>query len=93
MAGSITVEAAAIQKGISCCRQSIQKLDDAAKKLQHGYQQAGSSGWNDQKYSALGGIIEECASSLRRPINELTACQGKLSELLKAINEYENIKL
>lgn len=91
MAGNVSVEVASIRKGIACCTQSIQKLDDAAKKLNNSYQQAGSEGWKDQKYAAVGGIVGGCTSALKKPIEELASCKAKLNELLKAVSEYENI--
>ena len=64
MASGVSVESAAIQGGIGCCKTSIHELESASRSLQRSYQQAGSGGWKDQKYAALGGIVEECCSAL-----------------------------
>ncbi len=93
MAGGVSVESAAIQGGIRCCKTSIHELESASKRLKKSYQQAGSSGWKDQKYAALGGIVEECCSALTKPINELQNCIGKLENLLAAVREYESTSL
>ena len=61
--------------------------------LQRAYQQAGSGGWKDQKYAALGGIVEECCSALTKPIAELQECMSKLNDLLQAVGEYESVSL
>lgn len=93
MASGVSVESAAIQGGIGCCKTSIQELASASKKLQNSYQQAGSGGWRDQKYTALGGIVSECCGALIKPISELQECMTKLNDLLKAVSEYEQINL
>jgi hypothetical protein len=93
MASGVSVESAAINGGIVCCKTSIQELNTAAQKLQKSYQQAGSGGWKDQKYAALGGIVEECCSALTKPIEELQECMKKLEKLLQAVGEYEQVNL
>lgn len=93
MASGVSVESAAIQGGIGCCKTSIHELETASRSLQRSYQQAGSGGWRDQKYAALGGIVEECCSALTKPISELQDCMGKLQELLKAVGSYEDVSL
>lgn len=93
MGSGVSVESSAIQSGISCCRTSIRKLESASKGLRHSYQQAGSGGWNDQKYTKLGGIVGECCSALTKPISELQECVVKLNDLLQAVRDYEQITL
>lgn len=93
MAGGVSVEHAALQAGIGCCKVSIHELEQAARSLTTGYQQAGSGGWKDQKYAALGGIVEECCSALRQPISELEACMQSLENLLAAVDEYESTSI
>lgn len=93
MASGVSVERAAVQGGIGCCKTSIHELEGASKSLQRSYQQAGSGGWRDQKYAQLGGIVEECCSALTKPIAELQECMTKLNDLLQAIGEYENVNL
>ena len=93
MAGGVSVESAAVQGGIGCCKTAIHELKSSAKSLQRGYQQAGSSGWKDQKYAALGSIVDECCSALNRPVRELQECLVKLQDLLAAISDYEQVNL
>lgn len=93
MASGVSVESVAIQGGIGCCKTSIHELEAASSSLQRSYQQAGSGGWKDQKYAALGGIVEECCRALTKPVNELQECMGKLQDLLAAVQEYESTSL
>ena len=93
MASGVSVESTAIQGGIACCKTAIHELDAASKSLKKSYQQAGSGGWRDQKYAALGGIIEECCSALTKPISDLQECMGNLNDLLQAVGEYEQVNL
>lgn len=93
MATGVSVEKAAVQGGIGCCKTSIHELQSASSSLQRSYQQAGAGGWRDQKYAALGGIVEECCAALTRPVAELQECMVKLEALLKAISDYEQTSL
>lgn len=93
MASGVSVESAAIQGGVGCCQTAIHELESASRSLQRSYQQAGSGGWRDQKYAALGGIVEECCSALTKPIAELQECMGKLEALLQAVGAYEEVNL
>ncbi len=93
MTSSVSVENEAIKGGIGCCRTAIHELQSASNRLQRSYQQAGSGGWKDQKYAALGGIVEECCCALIRPIGELQDCMTKLQNLLTAVQEYESTNL
>lgn len=93
MAGGVSVESRAIQGGIKCCEMSIRELEKASMNLLRDYRRAGSGGWRDQKYAALGGIVEDCGRALTKPIGELKVCMTKLEELLKAVIEYESTNL
>lgn len=93
MASNVSVESAAVSSGIGICNSVIQELDHRASSLRRHYQQAGSDGWKDQKYAALGVIIEQCCQALTKPVDELQACKAKLENLLQAIREYEQIQL
>ncbi len=93
MASGVSVESAAIQGGIGCCKTAIHELQDASRSLMSSYQQAGSGGWRDQKYAALGGIVEECCSDLKAPIADLQDCINNLNDLLQAVLEYEQTSL
>ena len=93
MSNGVSVESAAIQGGIGCCKTSIHELETASSSLKKSYAQAGSGGWRDQKYAALGGIVEECCSALTKPVGELQECMSKLQDLLKAVRAYEETGL
>jgi hypothetical protein len=67
-------------------------LNGAATKLQQRYLQAGE-GWKDSKYAQLGGIVHECSTALRKPIEELVGCLNKLKDLETALTEYESTNL
>lgn len=89
MAGGVSVESSAVKGGIRCCKTSIQELETAIRKLVYSYRQAGAGGWSDQKYIALGGIVQECCTAMNRPVGELQDCMAKLEELLRAVEKYE----
>ena len=90
MASGVSVERTALQSGIGVCKTCIHELSDASRTLKRDYQ---SSGWKDQQYARLGGIIEECCSALEKPISELEGCQASLEKLLKAVADYEEVSL
>lgn len=92
MASGVSVERTALQSGIGVCKTCIHELSDASRTLKRDYQNAGS-GWKDQQYARLGGIIEECCSVLEKPISELEGCQASLEKLLKAVADYEEVSL
>lgn len=92
MASDVSVERAAISGGIGCCKTSIHELQSAASSLKSDYGKAGQ-GWKDQKYAALGGIVDECCSALTNPISELQECIGTLQDLLNSITDYESVNL
>lgn len=93
MASGVSVESAAVQGGIGCCKTSIHELESASRSLLHSYQQAGAGGWRDQKYAALGTIVNDCCTALTKPVSELQTCMKKLEELLKAVKAYEDTSL
>lgn len=93
MASGVSVNSASIKGGIGCCKTSIQELQKAASDLKRSYQQAGSGGWKDQKYTALGSIVTECTTALTKPIGELQECMKKLNELLAAVEAYEQTSI
>lgn len=92
MASGVSVERTALQSGIGVCKTCIHELSSASRTLKRDYQSAGS-GWKDQQYARLGGIIEECCSSLEKPISELESCQVSLEKLLSTVTAYEEVSL
>ena len=93
MASEVSVSTDAIQGGIQCCKVSIQEMENSIKKLINSYRMAGSQGWQDQKYVALGNIVEDCCMAMKTPTGELQDCIVKLEELLRIVTEYENNSL
>lgn len=92
MANGVSVERSALQSGIGVCKTCIHALTNASRTLKRDYQNAGS-GWKDQQYARLGGIIEECCSALENPISELEDCQASLEKLLNVVAAYEEVSL
>lgn len=92
MALGASVERTALNSGISICKLCVHELMDASRTLKRNYQSAGS-GWKDQQYARLGGIIEECCSALEKPISELEGCQTSLEKLLSTVAAYEEVNL
>lgn len=88
MASGVSVERTALQSGIAVCKTCIHELKAASRSLKQDYQTAGS-GWKDQKYAQLGGIIEECCSALENPISDIEGCQTSLGKLLEMVSAYE----
>jgi len=86
------VELTIVKKAQSACNEAIQDLNSAAVKLQQRYLQAGD-GWKDSKYAQLGGIVHECSSALRFPIEELIECLNKLKDIETVLSDYESTNL
>lgn len=91
MAG-VSVEKAALLGAISLCNESINNFQKTSSVLSKKYQSAGSD-WRDNKYTQLGTIVNECNTALNQPVKQLQECITKLNELLKAVDEYENIHI
>lgn len=89
---NVSVERTALQSGIMVCRTCIHELQSASRTLKQQYQSAGS-GWRDQQYARLGGIVGECCSALEKPISELEGCRQSLEKLLSSVIAYENVNL
>lgn len=92
MAGGASVERTALQAGVGVCKTCIHELTSASRTLKRDYQSAGS-GWKDQQYARLGGIVEECCSALQKPISELEDCKQSLDKLLSAVAAYDEVNL
>lgn len=92
MASGASVERTALQSGVAVCKTCIHELQSASRNLKRDYQNAGS-GWRDQQYARLGGIVEECCSALEKPISELNDCQASLQKLLEAVAGYDDVTL
>lgn len=86
---NVSVEKSAVIKSIALCNHTIQQYKQTAVYMGKRYREAGV-GWHDAKYAQLGAVINDCTSALNAPIAELEECLGKLNEILKAIERYEN---
>jgi len=89
---NVSVGLPAIQQAQAICNGVIQDLNGSAQKLNQRYNDAGQR-WKDSKYKQLGGIISDCSSALRSPIEELFDILKKLAEIEKVLVEYESINL
>ncbi len=89
---SASVNLAIVKNAQSVCNEGIQDLNRLAASLQQHYLQAGEK-WKDSKYAQLGGIVHECSTALRKPIQELVDCLNKLKGIEGALSEYESTNL
>ena len=89
---NISARSSIVKNAQEVCNEGIQDLNRTASHLQRCYQDAGQS-WKDSKYAQLGGIVHECSTALRHPINELVDCLNKLKNLETALLEYESTNL
>ena len=81
-----------IRYAVNLCSRIIETLSVSQRGMQSKYKSAGSN-WNDLKYRQLGGIVNECSSSIGKTLNELGGCLASLNEIEKAIAEYESINI
>ena len=93
MAQEVTVSRNDIVGGIKCCQRSVEMMESAMKNLEDKYHEAGSRGWQDEKYKDLGRLIYNCIDTTKKPIGELKKCEEQLKRLLAAVDNYEKIKL
>ena len=93
MTGSVSVDSESIRNGIKVCEAAIDNLKQASLTLTKQYQDAGSSGWRDDKYNDLGRLIEQCNGSLNKPIRDLEGSLSKLQQLLEEVERYESTKI
>ena len=93
MGKSVSVEKEAIVGGKKCCSTSIEVQKSTIKCLKEQYSRAGSNGWNDSKYKALGALIMECCNSMTSSVKELEDCVDKLDRLARMIDKYESVNI
>ena len=89
---NVSVEKEAVRRAIAICERSIQQYRDTLTRLKTSYVSAGTE-WRDEKYKELGALLSECTGAFRQPLKELEESKEKLGELLKAMEEYEDIDL
>ena len=89
---NVSVGLAVVKNAQTVCNEGIQDLNRTASKLQQHYLQAGDS-WKDSKYAQLGGIVHECSTAIRQPIQDLVDCLAKLKDLETALSQYESANL
>ena len=81
-----------IKDALSLCTSVMEMITAAQTDIQRKYRTAGND-WNDSKYKELGDIVNNCNSSLKKPLNELNRCFFTLSELERAIAEYDEVNI
>ncbi len=91
--GGVSVDSDSIRNGKRVCEAAIEKLKQASLTLTKQYQEAGSSGWRDDKYNDLGRLIEQCNGSLNKPVRDLEESLSKLQLLLEEVERYESTKI
>ena len=92
MSYNVSARSSVVRNAHEVCSEAVKDLSSAVSRLQQRYQQAGEK-WKDTKYQQLGGIVQECSNALKKPIDELSACLGKLKELESVLLEYESTNL
>lgn len=90
MANGISVERVGLQAGVQVCKTCIYELRSTAQSLQNSYKNA-SSGWKDENYAKLGGIIEECIEALKQPIPDIEDSMSTLNEMLSIMEDAEEV--
>lgn len=90
MANGISVERNGLQSGIAVCKTCIHELQSTATLLQQSYQNAGS-GWKDENYAKLGSIVEECIAALKAPIPDIEDSMNTLNDMLRIMDEAEDV--
>lgn len=89
---NINVNSSIIQDAANLCSRVIHLLTVSQKDTQRRYNDA-EKDWNDIKYQQLGDIVNECDSSIRKTLHELTGCLASLEQIETTLTEYENIHI
>jgi len=89
---NVSVNIEIVKNAQAVCNEGIQDLNRVAAALQSDYQQAGQ-GWQDSKYTQLGGIVQECSTAIKKPVQDLIECLNKLKALETALQEYESTSI
>ena len=90
MANGISVERTGLQAGVQVCKTCIHELQSTARSLQNSYRNAGS-GWKDENYAKLGGIVDECLEALNEPIPDIEDSMNTLNEMLRIMTLAEEV--
>lgn len=91
MAG-VSVEVSAVAGAISLCQRTISEFQKTANSM-NSKCQAASSSWKDDKYRQFEGVVQDCTKALNAPVKELEDCIVSLTNLKKAIEEYEQTSI
>ena len=89
---SVNTSGSLIRDAVSLCAGAIETLSGSQKEMQSKYRSAGN-GWTDSKYQQLGDIMNECSSSIKKTMNELSGCLASLNRIEQIVTEYESINL
>lgn len=81
-----------LKRQLSVLRNGASELEAVRKKILLQYQQLGT-GWNDEKYRALGVIVSDSNNALRTIEKILLQGQKSLLEIISAAQEYEDTNL
>lgn len=87
---NINTSAEIVEVGIKIVKKFDGILKKTSQDLTKIYERAGSSGWNDSKYTELGVTIKNCTNELVYPCSKLEELKTKLENLKQAIEEYTN---
>ena len=90
MASGISVERAGLQAGVQVCKTCIHELQSTVQELQRNYQDAGS-GWRDDNYAKLGGIVDECIEALKKPIPDIEDSMNTINEMIRIMDLAEQV--
>ena len=85
---NVSVSLTDVEKAERICREALEELNWSSKKLRKRYEDAGRD-WSDSKYRQLGDIVNDCMRDLQAPVKELSHCIAKLTEIQKALLEYQ----
>lgn len=88
----VSVNSQLLAQLIELCKKSMNELSQTSNKLLSQYKDLGST-WKDNKYKEFGDIINNCCSSLKKPLGEMERAVVYLRELMSILKEYESISL
>lgn len=81
-----------LQLTVKYLRDAISDVNVTRSSLQRQYRQLGE-GWSDQKYRALGDIVQDCDRALSSMLEALMLGEGAVRHLLGSVQSYEAVSL
>lgn len=73
-------------------QEACRAVENARKSIQRQYRQLGN-GWNDEKYRALGRVVEETVSALNKLEKVFQNGRKTLAVMIATVSEYETIRI